>query len=268
MSSDASQRPVVFLSVFKSGTHLVRHVLERMTGLAVYEPPIHPGRVDYSDLHQLRFLPGHFYSWHLIPEVAICERLQAANARTVFIARNLGDLAVSMYHHFAANIDDDIGRGRNVTHHFSDRPMDAGLGRIIDGIDAPDFRWRGIGPHARQISLMLAFAASYPSFMTTFERITTRKVEELRALAEYLAVSRSPSALHDLVESTSFAAMRQRAAAVGRPSHYRRGEPGEHRLVLTREHWAAIARQLQIWAPDLPSRAREAGFPEIVAGMT
>jgi hypothetical protein len=262
--ADADARPIVMISVFKAGTHLMRRLLTDLTGRPHHEPPIVPGKVDYYDPGQLQFVPGRFYSWHLVPTEPIRRRLIAAAARPVLVLRNLFDLVVSMYHHFADNIDADSGRGRNVDHHFRAMDRDAGLEAIIVGLTRPDFRWRGIGPQAAHMVDLLALAEAHPSFVTSFERLTAHKRQEVQRLAAYLELSLSPARLDTIVGGSSFAAMRAQALAQGRGSHYREGQPGSHTRALTPRHIALVREQIAQHAPDLEARARAAGFGEIL----
>lgn len=256
--------PIVMLSLFKGGTHLVRRLLQELTGQPFYEPPIVPGKVDYRDPQQLSFVPDHFYSWHLVPTPPIRDRLIAAGARPVLVLRNIFDLTVSIYHHFAQNIDADIGRGRNVDHYFRELDREAGLEAIIGGMTRPDFRWRGMGPQAQHMVEMLELAAIHPSFTTSFERLTADKAGEVRRLAAFLGIEVSSDRLATIVGGSRFEAMKAEATARGQGSHYRRGEVNSHADELTDRHRQMIREVLAHEAPDLERLARAAGFPEVI----
>jgi hypothetical protein len=260
-----SDGPIVMLSVFKAGTHLVRQLLQELTGLPFHEPPITPGRVDYRDPNQLELVPGTFYSWHLVPTPAVRARLRAVHARPVLVVRNLFDLAVSMYHHFADNIDADIGRGRNVEHYFRDISKDEGLSAIISGMSRPDFRWRGLGPEADHMVQMLELAAEYPCHITSYERLTGDKDAAVAALAAYLEIPLSQADRARIVAGSSFEAMRARATAAGHGSHYRKGRARAHGEELSPHHMTLIRDVVAREAPTLPALAAKAGFPEILA---
>jgi hypothetical protein len=262
--AQADARPIVMISVFKAGTHLMRRLLSDLTGRPHHEPPIVPGKVDYYDPDQLQFVPGRFYSWHLVPTEPIRRRLIAANARPVLVLRNLFDLVVSMYHHFADNIDADSGRGRNVDHHFRAMDRDAGLEAIIVGMTRPDFRWRGIGPQAAHMVDLLTLAEAHPSFVTSFERLTAHKRQEVQRLAAYLDLPLPPDRLDTMVGGSSFEAMRAQARAQGRGSHYREGQPGSHARALTPRHISLVRQMVAEHAPTLETQARAAGFPELL----
>jgi hypothetical protein len=253
------------LSVFKAGTHLVRQILQDLTGTPFYEPPIVPGRVDYRDPAQLVFTTGHFYSWHLVPTPPIREKLIAAQARPVLVMRNLFDLAVSMYHHFADNIDADIGRGRNVDHHFRAMSRDEGLEAIITGMTRPDFRWPGLGPQADHMVHLFELGAAHPCHLTTFERVTEDKPREVAAMAAFLGITLSEQRLQEIVHGSAFQTMRDRAAAAGRPSHFRRGHARSHTDELSPRHVSLIREVIDRQAPALAGWIERTGFHELLA---
>jgi hypothetical protein len=253
------------LSVFKAGTHLVRQLLRDLTGLPFYEPPIVKGRVDYRDPAQLHFVPGHFYSWHLVPTPPIRAALIAANARPILVMRNVFDLAVSMYHHFADNIDADIGRGRDVEHHFRAISKDEGLDAIITGMTRPDFRWRGLGPQAEHMVHMFELAAALPCHVTSYERVTADKAGELVAMAGFLGIELPEQRKAAIVAASSFGAMRTQALAAGHGSHFRRGQARGHTDELLPRHVAMIREVIAKEAPELPRWVERTGFHELLA---
>ncbi len=236
-------------------------MLERLTGLPIFEPPIVAGSVDYTDPEQLLLSERYVYSWHLMPTPEVQQRLRAAAARPVFLLRNPADLAVSMYHHFADNIDADIGRGRNVQHHFASMDREQGMLALIEGMQRPDFHWDGLGPHLRQMQWMLEFDELHPCFVTTFAALTGEaKRTELRRLVGFLELDVSDEHVDEVVTQSSFENMRKRALADGRGSHYRKGESGAHRSVLSAAHRQAIAGQQAWHAPRLDELLKRRGL--------
>lgn len=253
--------PVVFLSVFKSGTHVTRLILERLTGLAMFEPPIVPGQVNYRDPKQLILVDGTFYSWHLVPTPEVQAKLVASAARPVFLLRDPYDLVVSMYHHFAANIDADIGRGRNVQHHFDAIDQAQGLMAIIEGMRRSDFDWQGLGPHLDQMTKMLEFAADYACFVTTYESMMgTKKRQEIVRLADFLDLRIDFERVDAIVRESDFRTMQAKAIDAGHGSHYRNGRSGESQRALEDRHREAVREQVRRHAPRLPELAHRFGL--------
>ncbi|MEE9386530.1 MAG: sulfotransferase domain-containing protein [Nannocystaceae bacterium] len=262
-----NHRPIVLLSLFKSGTHMMRRMVTEITGLRFFEPPIVRGRVDYRDPNQLILERGRYYSWHLVPGPEVRSQLVQAEARPILVLRNVCDLVVSMYHHFAGNIDADIGRGRNVGRYFGEMTRSDGLLAIILGMQRQDFRWPGLEFHLEHIHAMLELAALHPSHLTTFERFTCDRRGEAARVASFLGLSLSPAALDAAASSTSFQAMRRAAQARGRGSHYRRGVAGSASDELEEVHFSAIRALVARHAVHLPSRCEAAGVAEVLSGV-
>lgn len=236
-------------------------MLEALTGLPIFEPPIIAGRVDYTDPEQLILSERHIYSWHLMPTAEVRQRLRAASARPIFLLRSPADLAVSMYHHFADNIDADIGRGRNVQHHFSEMSREQGILAVVEGIRRTDFLWAGLGPHLRQMQGMLEFAEGHPCFVATFSTLTGRaKRAELERIVRFLKLEVRDERIDEVVSASSFENMRRRAVAKGTGSHYREGKSGAHREVLEHAHVRAIAEQQALHAPRLAELLERRGL--------
>ncbi len=260
----SSSPPIVFLSVFKSGTHLMRKILTDMTSLDFIEPTIIPGKVDYTDANQLFSQKGYYYSWHLIPTPQVQSKLKDMAAIPIFLLRNVFDMTVSMYYHFARNIDADIGRGRNVDHYFKDMSKSEGLTAIINGLQKPDFNWKGLGPHLEQMELMLTFAQEYPCFVTTFENITSHKFIEIKRLAQFLNLPLSDQQLCDIEQASSFNQMRAAARQKNKGSHYRKGKKNSHIDELTHAHIRLIQQAVVTHSPNLPKLSSIAGIDDIL----
>ena len=178
--------------------------------------------------------------------------------------RNIYDLAVSMYYQFADNIDADVGRGRNVDHYFRSMSKYDGLSAIIGGMSKPDFVWKGIGPHAWQMALMLEFAQGYPCWVSSYEQITEDKSAQIRSLAAFLDIELSEARLQNLVEASSFAAMKATAERNNQGSHFRSGRAGNHAQELGDDHIEQIRSEIERHAPQLPDLLNQAGMSHIV----
>ncbi|MBF0144307.1 MAG: sulfotransferase domain-containing protein [Magnetococcales bacterium] len=263
---ERQEAPILFLSVFKSGTWLVRRILEVMTGLACHEPVILPGRSDPGDPGMLTPRPGSFYSWHLHPTPPVREKIRGMNGAPVLLMRNVYDLVVSMYHHFRDNIDGDIGRGRNVSHYFTDCDREEGMRRIIEGFTRPDFRWRGLSGHLMQMELMLTLADEHPSLVTTYERMAGDKAGEIRRLAAFLGIGLTPTREEEILRRSGFDHMRQEAVRQNGGSHFRVGRPQTHLDELSERNREQVRTMVARQVPRLPELARQFDLPEILAG--
>lgn len=259
-----NNQPIVMLSVFKSGTWLLRHIIQTLTGIPHHEPTIMPGYMDPENHNYLEIKPMHFYSWHLIPTENICQNLRALQARPIFLMRNIYDLAVSMYYHFSKNIDSELGRGANKHHYFSKISKDEGLMKIITGCNNNQFQWPGLGLHLHQIERMLAFSKEYSCHTLTYERLIENKNEEIENLRKFLHVTPDKNRLNDLIESSSFNTMKASAEKHNMGSHFRRGKIKSHTNELTEHHITAIRSSLLQHAPELPMLVKQTGFEEII----
>lgn len=261
----SQDHPIVFLSVFKSGTEMMKRVIEDLTDLSPMEPEIIPGKVNYQDPAQLYYRHGCFYAWHLFPIPEVQQKLIASQARPVFLIRNIYDLVVSMYYQFANNIDADVGRGRNVEHYFQAISKDEGLSCIVEGMLKSDFVWKGMGPHFQQMELMLQFAEIYPCFVTSYENMIRHKADEVKRLTSFLELSLDDKQLQKICFNSRFDVMKANAnpGNVGE-SHFRKGRSGSHVEELSMMHVQQVQRALKNYAPNLPNLLAKANLSHVL----
>jgi len=257
-------QPIFMASVFKSGTWLVRRIVTELTGLSWNEPQIEAGEMDHGDPALIDFKPGHFFSWHNEPTPAVRARLRVENAKVILVTRNAYDLALSMYRHFAHDIDSEIGRGAGQQGLFAELTRDQGLALTICGAAGPAFTWSGMGPHLRQMQAMLELSAEHPSCVLSFERLAQDRGAEIRRLAQYLGVAVDAERVAAIARASSFEAMQSDARQVGQLSHFQEGKPGRHAEALSRHHAYMIRHLLRTFAPHLSRMARQSDMPEIV----
>ena len=262
--SQNETRPIIMASVFKSGTWLLRFIIEKITGLNHHEPPIKAGAMNPTNPDLITIKAGHFYSWHFTPSKPIQEKLIKINARPIFLMRNIYDLVVSMYYHFANNIDHEIGRGANKHGYFSRLSKEAGIQKIITGCDDREFKWRGIGPHLQQMECMFQFANVFPCHLSSYEDIVNNKEKSIRTLAEFLDISLSLNDLDELVHSSDFDTMKAFALKQNKASHFRQGKTQSHSHELSLQHIQAVQKCLEKYAPKLVPLATRAGFNSLL----
>jgi hypothetical protein len=259
-----TDRPIVVISVFKSGTWLIRKIIEDITHLKFTEPEPVDGFMDQGDPDHLFHRPSHFYSWHLVPTAPVQKKLRAMNARVVIVLRNVYDLAVSMYYHFADNIDWDIGRGANQSEFFKSVGKERGLAYIISGRNEKGFLWPGIGYHLKQMQLSLEFSQSYPCCVLTFERLVQNRRSAVVELSKYLKVEVDEERLSTIVESSSFKSMKERGERKGISSHFRNGKAFAYTNDLNKMHIALLQTEIQQFAPKLETLAHSSDVAEII----
>jgi hypothetical protein len=262
-------RPIIMSSVFKSGTWMLRHIISEITQLEAVEPEIGNGTMDPGDPDNIFCSPGHFFSWHFIPTEKVCKKLLDMNARPVFLLRNVYDLAVSMYYHFAQNIDFEIGRNADKHEYFAGISKSEGITQIIAGNQSSGFRWKGLGMHVHQMERMLAFSKEYPCHIATYERLVQDKTREIGRLSRYLGIELDSDQMEKIAESSSFSAMKAAAEKHNIRSHFRKGKMHSHVSELDRSQIHMIANVLHEYAPELERLARETGIREVtVSALT
>ncbi len=212
---------IVHISMLKSGTHLVRDIISQLTGMTFREPEIVPGQNNYEDQKKFFFPSDGYFSWHLFPYESTTKLLIKEKSRCIYLVRNLFDQTLSLYDHFRLNIDAEIGRGRNVTHLFSEITQAEGLKLIIEGCQLDGFEWRGIEHQYLHMKTIFESAAATNGLIVSFEDLVRDKRGVIARIGKYLNVSDYNR--EDIVKTTSIDVMRD---ATTNKSHFNRGVVG------------------------------------------
>lgn len=271
-SGDAGRSPqhlrperIFVATVFKSGTKLLEHILERLTGLRANHLGMEVGS-DYESADPIVFEEGKFFIWHNVPSDAVKTRIRAEKARPIFLIRSIYDLAVSQYFHFADDVDAAIGHSTNTAGYFAEMGRDEGISLVLCGATSEQFHWHGYGYYLRQIQEILRFSREYPCHVVVYDRLVLNKRHEIERLAGFLEIEVSPDVLDELLDSSSLGAMREaRAASVGTGKHFRKGVPGDHVNVLKPQHYHMLNHLKLTYAPELDALCEELGFGDVTA---
>ena len=246
-----SESPIILISPIKSGTHLARNIISRVTGLQCYEPPVGGKRISYRDPNALFSSSDTFFSWHLIPEQPVVERLIAMDAKVICLYRNLYDLVVSIYFHFFMDIDNDRGRGAGKNEFLSRFSKEDGLWLILTGFDE-EVTWIGLSETIQQMRLMLELSDHLPVMHTTYERLVLQAPEEIRKLCRYLGKELSDTEINEVCHSVSFKEMKKSAEDKGEgTSHFRKGKVGLNRQELLPAQRIALRGLMRSEEPSL-----------------
>lgn len=256
--------PIFMSSVIKSGTWLLRQIVSEVSGLPWYEPEIPPGEIDYCDTGYVKLHDDRFFCWHAVPTAETRALLAANQAKVVLLTRNIFDLVVSIYRHFANDVDADIGRSTRTREFFSSMTREQGLSLIINGAHAPEFAWVGLGPQLFHMQECLTFAIEYPCCLMTFERLQSNREEEILKVANYLGVSMGSRRLAEIAANSSFSAMKEKAEKGTGGGHFQKGEVGRHGEFLSRYHVYMILHALRTHAPRLESLANRLNRRELI----
>lgn len=253
-------------TVFKSGTKLLEHIIERLTGLSAKHLGMDVGS-DYESADPIVFEEGKFFIWHNVPSDAVKARIRAENARPIFLIRSIYDLAVSQYFHFADDVDAAVGHSTGTAGYFASMGRDEGISLVLCGATSEWFHWHGYGYYLRQIQEMLRFSREYPCHIVVYDRLVLNKRHEIERLAGFLEIEVGPDALDELLDSSSLGAMREaRVASVGTGKHFRKGVPGDHVNVLKPQHYHMLNHLKLTYAPELDALCEELGFGDVTAG--
>ncbi len=259
------EKPVVAISVFKSGTWIIRKIIADLTNLKFVEPNIAGGFVDHGDPKYLFHKSGLFYSWHLVPTIPVQHKLRSMKAQLVIVLRNIYDLSVSMYYHFINNVDWEINRGAGQDKFFKSLSKERGLTYIISGSKEKEFYWPGIGYYMSQMELLLEFAETYPCCVLTFERLVQDRKAAVADLARYLTIKIDDQRLAAVVEASSFKSMKERCRQKGIFSHFRIGKAFAYGNDLNKRHITLLQTQMRQYAPKLEMLAHRQGLNEIIS---
>lgn len=259
--------PIFVATVFKSGTKLLEHILEKLTGLPAHPLGMEVGS-DYESADPIIFEDGKFFIWHNVPSDAVKARIRENKAKPIFLIRNIFDLAVSQYFHFAEDVDAAIGHGTHTADYFAEMGRDEGISLVLCGAMSERFSWHGYGYYLRQIQEMLQFAKEYPCHVVIYDRLVLNKRHEIKRLAGFLGIKVRSSDLDEMLDSSSLGVMREvRVASVGSGKHFRKGAPGDHVNVLAPHHYHMISHLMAVYAPKLWALCEELQCGDVIDGL-
>lgn len=212
---------LVNLTMFKSGTHLIRNILSDLVKLNFKEPEIVKGKNNYEDQNKF-FLPEDgFFSWHLFPYNKTILKLNNNDTKNVLLVRNLFDQTLSIYDHFRLNIDSEINRGRNVQNIFANLSLEQGIKFIIDGGELEGFRWLGMMHQYKHMYSLFNCAEQTNSILITYENLVTNKEKVICDIANFLNVSN-----YDLNQIISYSSFEYMKVNSSNNSHFNSGKIG------------------------------------------
>lgn len=252
-------------TVFKSGTKLLEHILEKATGLSAKHLGMEVGS-DYESADPIVFEDGKFFIWHNVPSDAVKARIRAESAKPIFLIRNIYDMVVSQYFHFADDVDAAIGHSTNTSEYFASMSRDEGISLVLCGATSEWFHWHGYGYYLRQIQEILKFSKEYPCHVISYDRLVLNKRNEIERLGNFLGIEIAPELANELLDSSAIGAMREaRTASFGSGKHFRKGTPGDHVNVLAPHHYHMINHLKLTYAPELDALCEELEFGDITA---
>lgn len=258
---------IFIATVFKSGTKLLEHIVSKLTGLSAFPVGMEVGS-DYESADPIIFDESTFFIWHNVPSIAVQTRIRAEKAICIFLIRNIYDLIVSQYYHFAEDVDAGIGHSTGTIGYFAKLRQDEGISLLLCGAASEYFTWHGFGYYLYQIQEVLKFSREYPCHLISYDRLVLNKRQEIERLAAFLGVPVDAQILDGMMASSDLNAMRKaQAASTGEGRHFRKGTPGDHVNVLKAYHYHMIGHLKLAYAPELDALCKELGFEDITAAM-
>jgi hypothetical protein len=258
-------RNIFVSTVFKSGTKLLENIVANLTGLSVNTPGMGAGS-DYECTAPITFEEGKFFIWHNVPSDKLSDRLREENAKPIFLIRNIYDLLVSQYYHFAIDVDKEIGHSTGTADYLATMGRDEGISLVLCGAASPYFTWPGLGYSLHHTQAILKYFKAHPCHLICYDRLVLDKRREIVRLANYLNLTASREEVDEMTKSSSIEQMRKdRVSAVGSGNHFRKGMPGDHVNVLKAQHYHMIGHLILTQAPDLVALCKELNFEDVIA---
>lgn len=256
-------RPLLVSSVPKSGTWLLREMLEMITGLKAYEPEIELGLPRYDDENLIEFPLGTFFSWHLVITPPMAAMLAGCQSKNIFLVRNIYDVLLSMFTHLSRDVDTVIDRSTGGCDYFQEKSVEQSLAVMISGFTSPKLTWSGVRPLIRQISSFLDLVESGHALLLSYELITDSKREAIHKIMQTLECSLSDDQIDEIIWESSKNVMRERLSADGLDKHITLTEHKLSRDAFLPYHKEMIDHAMMEVDPRLPERLSALGFDYI-----
>lgn len=257
-------RPIFVSSIMKSGTWLIRRMLEKMTGLKTYEPEIGPGHPNYEDELLIDFPSGHFFSWHMVITKNVEAVLRGARSQNLFIVRNIYDLILSMYNHLQNDVDAGIGRSIGGRGCFDGIADETAIAMVINGFSNHITSWHGISPHIKHMDSLFHARAKGLGVIVTYEGLVSEKAEVLRSISKWFEIPLEESEIADIENSTTVEKMQETGKQDGNEGHFRAEDQRQSRNMITENHVNMVNMLIMRDAPELPALASDAGLSWIL----
>lgn len=255
-------RPLFVSSVMKSGTWLLRTILQQLTGLTFGEPVITNGTPAYDDEMMIDIPPGTFFSWHSTLNERSTALLKGAGTKNILLVRNIYDTLVSMFNHLAHDVDAAIGRSVGGSTLLREIPPERAISMMIAGFTTPGLTWGGIEPHIRQIASFLRFIEDGgDALLLSYEELTRDKAATIRKIASYLQLTVDDDVISTICETTSFATMKAAAKQTDTDKHFTDAEGRATKEFIRPYHAAMLNRIVMSEIPNVSEKLRMAGLP-------
>ncbi|HTV28373.1 MAG TPA: hypothetical protein VMF32_11375 [Xanthobacteraceae bacterium] len=257
---DGISRPIFVSSVMKSGTVLLREMLELMTGLRAVEPEVPPGEPDYANEMLIDFAPGTFFSWHSTLTGRSLALLRGVQAKNIFLVRNIYDVTLAIYTHLTRDVDAAEGHSVGGSDYFDDKSVEQALSLIISGFTSPRLTWMGLAPLIRQMDSFLSLVESGHALLISYEEIVKDKRAAMHRLMQHLEYWLPGPRQEEIIAATDPERMRVTKKEAGLEDHFTRPEHKLRRDAFLPYHKEMIDLLVHVNAPGLPERLSKLGY--------
>jgi len=265
-------RDLFVSSVFKSGTWMVRSILNEITGLSYHEPTIIPGEVPpgMDDESVIEFPEGTYFSWHMAISPRVESLLSSQRCAQIMLVRNIYNVLASAVHHLKYDID--AGIGRSVKGHkgvqnaetlidFENLSLSNSISLTIAGFDAPELSWNGLAQQIIQMASMLRYAATHREVMLiSYEQLVHDKEHTVSRLCRYLKKD-IEAVMKAALRSSDPVVMRRNPEYRLAQAHILSADVGACRKAIKQYHIAMVRLLLLQHFPDHAEVCRKVGMP-------
>ena len=248
------QRSIFVSSLPKSGTWLLREILEMITGLKAYEPDIGEKEPDYENEMLIDFPHGTIFSWHSILTSRTASLLNGCQSKNIFLIRNIYDVLLSMYNHIKHDVDAVIGRSITASNYFKDKSLEQSFTLMISGFTTAEISWMGAGPVLKQIDSMLSFAESGHALLIDYEELTLDKMNTIKRILSFLELRLPEKRINEIIIDTDKNVMRERLKSKGSELHVTNESNALSRDAFSPYHKHMVDRLIMTEVPRLPER--------------
>lgn len=199
-------------SQLKSGTHLLRKIMQMITNQDYYEPflnkeepPNNKLLHNYHDLNLIRFPENKFYSWHNIINSDTKSLLLSSRTTNIFLVRNIYEILFSLFNHFKNDVDQSIKRsiGKSAENQLFKNGYESAFFSLINGYTSSSFSFPGIRVIVEQIKSYCDFLKEKSSFFITYDHLVNNKESTIINLCKYLNLEITYESLQKILIDTS-----------------------------------------------------------------
>ncbi len=258
-------RAIFVSSIPKSGTWLLREIMEMLTSLKSFEPEVHPGSApNYTNDDLIEFPSEAFFSWHSVITKKTAAMLTGCQSKNIFLVRNIYDVLLSMRGHLIRDVDASIGRSVLGSDYFDGISVEQSLTLMISGFSSPKLTFGGVRPFLKQMESFLDLVESGQALLLTYCDLTDRKLKTIQRLSEFLGCEISNGRIQEIATATDKQVMRERKKEFKQDHHITHSELKLQRSEFKSYHHEMLSFAINEVTPNLRSRLDALGMGDLL----